>query len=175
MERTGLEAKLFVGLLASSDEVLEKARARLESSYGSIDLLSAAFPFDYTTYYNEEMGDAIIRQFASFDSLFDPGELRRVKLEAVSMEKEMSVAGKRTVNLDPGYVNLSSVVLATTKPASYRVYLGEGIYAQPTLHYRKGEFVPFEWTYRDYREGETLRFFGQVRKKFKEQLRNRMA
>lgn len=168
-----IEAKLFMGVLASSQEALEKAERRVELRYGEIDLQSAVFPFNYTTYYNEEMGEGILRQFISFENLCDPGELRRAKEETIGMEKEMSLRGKRVANLDPGYLNLSTVVLATTKDASYRVYLGDRIYAEATLFYRKGEFRPFEWTYSDYREEESLRFFREVREKYKEQLRQR--
>jgi len=164
-----IEAKLFMGVLASSEEALQKARQQVEQRYGPIDLHSAVFSFNYTTYYNEEMGDAILRQFVSFQNPFDPAQLRRIKRETIGVEKEMAVEGKRIANLDPGYVNFSTVVLATTKDASYRVYLGEGIYGEATLFYRKGAFRPFQWTYRDYREEESLRFFGEVRARFKEQ------
>jgi len=164
-----------MGVLASSEQALENARRRGESQYGPIDLESAVFPFRYTTYYNAEMGEDIIRQFISFQNLFDGGELRRVKRETIGIEKEMSVGGKRIANLDPGYVNFSTVVLATTKDASYRVYLGGGMYGEATLFYRKGAFRPFEWTYADYREEESLRFFGEVRKRFKEEVRGRMS
>jgi hypothetical protein len=166
-----IRAKLFMGVLASSENALEQARRRVVGRYGPVDLESAVFPFDYTTYYNEEMGEAILRQFLSFRDLFDPANLRRIKGEAIGIEREMAVEGKRVANLDPGYVNFSTVVLATTKDASYRVYLGEGIYAEATLCYRKGAFGPFDWTYRDYRDEESLRFFGEVRAKFKEQVR----
>ncbi len=162
-----------MGVLASSQEALEQARRRVEAKYGSIDLESTQFSFAHTSYYNAEMGEGIIRQFIAFDNLFEPGQLRRIKGETISIEREMSVGGKRVANLDPGYMNLSTVVLATTKDASYRVYLGGGIYAEATLSYRKGVFMPFEWTYRDYREEESLRFFEEVRKKLKEQMRAR--
>ena len=164
-----------MGILASSEEALEKARRHVESRYGPIDLESAVFPFHYTSYYNAEMGEGIIRQFISFENLFDPGELGRIKRETIGIEREMSVGGKRMANLDPGYLNLSTVVLATTKDASYRVYLGGGMYGEATLFYMKGAFRPFEWTYPDYREEESLRFFGEVRKRFKEQARGRMS
>jgi hypothetical protein len=166
-----VRAKLFIGLLASAEDFLEKAKAEAVSRYGAIDLQSPAFLFDYTTYYNEEMGNRILRQFVSFDNPFDPGELGRVKRETIAIEKSLSVRDKRRANLDPGYVNLSSVVLATTKDASYRVYLGDSLYGQPTLFYRKGEFLPFDWTYKDYREKESVSFFGEVRRRFKEQMR----
>lgn len=168
-----IEAKLFLGVLASSEEALDEARRRAEAAYGDIDLQSAVFPFRYTTYYNEEMGEGILRQFISFHNLIDPGELRAIKRGTIAMERAMSVGGKRRANLDPGYLNLSTVVLATTKDASHRVYLGEGIYAEATLFFRKGEFRAFAWTYRDYREEESVRFLGEVRRRFKEQMRGR--
>jgi len=171
VETGQIVAKLFMGMLASSEEFLQKARREVESRYGAIDLQSAIFPFDYTTYYKEEMGNRMLRQFVSFDRLFDPGELKRIKRETIGIERGMSERGKRRANLDPGYVNFSTVVLATTKDASYRVYFGDGLYGQATLFYEKGRFEPFEWTYKDYREEESLRFFGEVRGRLKEQLR----
>lgn len=166
-------AKLFLGLLGSSEKDLDAATTELQTRYGPIDLASQPFPFSFTTYYNEEMGDRILRQFASFETLFDPGRLRAIKKEAMAIEARMSLGGKRRANLDPGYVNLSTVVLATTKDASYRVYLGDAVYAQPTLFFRGGDFKPFEWTYPDYREEQTLGFFREVREQLKRQLRER--
>ena len=69
-------AKLFAGILASSEIFLEKAKTHLQSKYGPIDVQSAAFPFHFTTYYNAEMGEGILRQYVSFAGLIDPGRLR---------------------------------------------------------------------------------------------------
>lgn len=171
MQADSPTAKLFLGLLGSSEKDLDAATTELQTCYGLIDLAGPAFPFSFTTYYNEEMGDRILRQFASFQTLLDPGRLRAIKKQTMAIEAKMSVGGKRRANLDPGYLNLSTVVLATTKDASYRVYLGDGVYAQPTLFFRAGEFWPFEWTYADYRQRETLSFFHEVREQLKRQLR----
>jgi hypothetical protein len=166
-------AKLFAGILASSEVFLEKAKAHLRSNYGPIDVESAVFPFRFTTYYNAEMGEGILRQYVSFADLIDPGRLRRIKRETIELESEMSENGRRKANVDPGYLNLSTVVLATTKDASHRVYLGDGIFGHTTFSYVRGEFVPFDWAYRDYREPESLEFFRNVREKCKEQLAER--
>jgi hypothetical protein len=166
---------LFIALLASSEHHLAVARAHVQTLYGPIDLAGCPFPFSFTTYYNEEMGDTIIRQFASFEAPFDPGRLRAIKQETMGIEARMCSGDKRRANLDPGYVNLSTVVLATTKDASYRVYLGDRVYAQPTLFFRKGGFQPFEWTYPDYRQPEALSFFYEVRERLKGQLREAAA
>lgn len=166
-----IRAKLFIGILASSQQALQKAKAELHARYGEIDLHSPVFPFNYTSYYSKEMGETILRQFVSFRNLFDPALLCKTKLETISIEKNIAVAGNRIANLDPGYLNFSTVVLATTKNAGHRVYLGDGIYGEATLSFRKGAFVPFDWTYRDYREEIALSFFAEVRKRFKEQMR----
>jgi len=58
--------------------------------------------------------------------------------------------GKRTINLDPGYLAQDKLVLATTKDFYQRLYLGQGIYGEVTLHFQKGRFRYFSWTYPDY-------------------------
>ncbi|MCH6545716.1 MAG: DUF4416 family protein, partial [Deltaproteobacteria bacterium] len=42
----------------------------------------------------------------------------------------------RQVNIDPGYLAASKMVLATTKDASHRIYLGSGIYGEAALMFR---------------------------------------
>jgi hypothetical protein len=72
--------------------------------------------------------------------------------------------------LDPGYVTLAKMVLATTKDFAHRLYLGDGIYAESTLRFRKKQFEPWEWTYPDYRTDEYREFFGRVRECYKDKL-----
>ena len=67
------------------------------------------------------------------------------------------------VNIDPGYVTLSKLVLATTKDYSHRIYIGKGIYGEVTLQYTKGTFTPFPHTYPDYQTRIAIEFFNQVR------------
>jgi hypothetical protein len=69
------------------------------------------------------------------------------------------------VNIDPGYVTESKVVLATTKDFSHRIYIGNRMYAEVTLRYRKDirAFVALEHTYPDFRSAETQAWFARVR------------
>jgi hypothetical protein len=48
--------------------------------------------------------------------------------------------------------------------------LGQGIYAEITLIYRKHKFHPLEWTYPDYQEDSALDFFLRARVFLQEQL-----
>jgi hypothetical protein len=75
------------------------------------------------------------------------------------------------VNVDPGYVDRMKLVLATTKDASHRVYIGSGVHGDVELVYQCGTYAPLEWTYPDYREPATLDFFAKVRRDYLAELR----
>jgi hypothetical protein len=64
------------------------------------------------------------------------------------------------------------MVLATTKDYSHRIYLGQGIYAEVTLRYRRGAFHPWEWTYPDYGSPRYLEIFAHIRDIYAGQLRD---
>jgi hypothetical protein len=120
------------------------------------------------------MGGPLLRQILSFAGLIQPDSLSTVKRTTNQLEEELSReledAPARPVNLDPGYVTAAKVVLATTKDYSHRVYLGDGIYAEATLRWHRGAFVPWEWTYPDYRTEHYRHFFGRVRALYEEKL-----
>jgi hypothetical protein len=80
-------------------------------------------------------------------------------------------SGGRRINLDPGYLDAYKVVLASTKNANQRIYLGSGIYGEATLLYHDGGFHGLEYTYRDYLWPETLAFLTQARAHYLTQLR----
>ncbi len=126
--------------------------------------------FDFTDYYNEELGEGIERQYIAFERLINPEEIGRIKRLTIKLEARLSVAGKRRVNIDPGYVALDKMVLATTKDATYRVYLGKGIYAQSTLYFQQGSYRHWEWTYSDYQSQMAIDFFNQVRAQYKKSI-----
>jgi hypothetical protein len=155
---------LVCGLIAASGKVADVAASLLELSYGPILLASSLVPFTWTQYYAAEMGEDLVRQFFSFESPFCPGRLAQTKQATCDLERTHARNGQRLFNLDPGYLTLSTLVVASTKEASYRVYLGAGTYAQPMLVYRDKRFHPFEWTYPDYADPAHLEYFGAVRR-----------
>jgi len=165
--------KLICGLLYTSEELLKDAESILANEFGLIDLESEIFPFNMTNYYMDELGEKILRKYISFEKLIDIVKLPDIKLRTNEIEKEFSDknSGKRKINIDPGYLNLSKMVLATTKNYSHRIYLRDGIYAEVTLHYHKNSFEPWEWTYPDYKLEMTINFFNNVRSIYKEQLK----
>ena len=97
------------------------------------------------------MGDNLFRKLISFEKLIKPETLSDIKLFTNSIENEhLAEGGKRIVNIDPGYISLEKLVLATGKNFAHRIYLRNGIYADLTLVYKNGDFQPLEWTFPDY-------------------------
>jgi hypothetical protein len=164
---------LIAGLLAASEDLCVAACSALEQRYGAIDAASVPQRWTVTSYYADEMGDDILRQFVSFATLIDPDRIAPIKIETNTLEDMWRKEGKRAVNLDPGYVGLAKLVLATTKDAAQRIYLSGGIYAEPTLRYEGGSFRPYAYTYNDYADSAGLAFFNSVRARYVEQLRIR--
>jgi hypothetical protein len=158
------DAVLIAGVLAAGDAALGLATSLMEARYGPVCTASDPVPFTWSGYYGPEMGPGLTRRFLAFERPFYPGSLRETKLATCAFERAHGRDGRRVFNLDPGYLTLSTLVIASTKEASYRVYLGKGIYAQPMLVYRDGRFEPFEWTYPDYSHSAHLAFFQAVRR-----------
>ena len=66
---------------------------------------------------------------------------------------------QRPVNLDPGYLEQSKIVLASTKNFFHRILISGGIYAEVTLHYQEGKWYDFPWTFPDYKSDDYQRLF----------------
>jgi hypothetical protein len=165
--------KLIVSLLSNDARLLAKAQSDLAQLYGPVDFESEMLPSDYTGYYTPEFGSALQRRIVTFEPLVDPGRLPAIKHRTNHLEESLAVQGKRTVNIDPGYVSLGKMVLASTKDHAHRLYLGLGIYGEATLVYQRGRHRPWPWTYPDYASERYCAIFDQIRLRYREQLRER--
>ncbi|MEW6687220.1 MAG: DUF4416 family protein [Candidatus Edwardsbacteria bacterium] len=166
-------AKLICGIIISEKDLISEVESLLQENFGIIDLRSLLIPFDFTDYYKSEMGENLWRQWVSFEKLIASETLPEIKLKTNALENKFSVMGKRRVNLDPGYIVLSRLVLASTKDFAHRIYLKDGIFAEVTLIYKHKEFRPLEWTYPDYRTEIAIQFFQKVREKYQKEIKDR--
>ena len=167
--------KLICGMLSQAEDLMNRARQHLTRRFGEVDLESQTWPFDATDYYEPEMGPGLLRRFVSFERLIDPAQIASIKRETNQMEAELCAElGNppefRVVNLDPGYIGIGKLVLATTKDYSHRVCVGNGIYAEVTLHWQDNAWRAWPWTYPDYASDRYHAFFRQVRDRLREQL-----
>lgn len=164
------KVKYFVGMISRDLEIMDKALKILKKNFGEVEFESDLIPFTHTDYYEYEMGKNLYRKFYSFAPLKTPDKLVSFKLYSIEVEKKFLVGNRRKVNIDPGYVELSKVVLASTKNYSHRIYLSRGIYAEVTLYFKHGKFIEFPYTYPDYRTAEYKNFFKKVRESLKNSL-----
>ncbi len=161
---------LIIGLLSTDAAMRDDAKARLEELYGPSRYAAESLPFHYTSYYDEEMGGDIWRDFLFFDTLIDPSRIAEVKIATNELEERYRVDGGRRVNLDPGLLSLGKLILASTKDNAQRIPLSRGIYGEITLIYKKKRFQPLPWTYPDYRSEEYQNILRKMREELKKKL-----
>jgi hypothetical protein len=156
-------------MLYGREEHYRRALEKLLEAFGPVIREIGPHPW-HSKFYWDELGPEITRRFVFFDGLINQDEIRDIKVSTVGLESELSVGGRRTVNIDPGYLTLAKVVLASTKDYVHRIYLGRGIFAEVTLHFRAGSFHPRPFAYRDYRDAGSLELFREMREEFRERL-----
>ena len=158
--------KLVVGLLMKDKTLFEPLAMELTSLFGSPDMVSKWMPFDYTTYYEPELGSPLFRRLLTFKTLIQQQDLATIKVATNRLEGAYSRNHRRKVNIDPGYLLFERFVLASGKNFSHRIYIGHRIYADLTLIYRRGAFETLPWTYPDYADKPIIGFLEQVRRKY---------
>ncbi len=157
------QVKLVCGLLYKDERVFEDTLRRLCRLYGKADFISAPLAFSFTDYYEKEMGPGLTRRFVSFKRAISPKDLSGIKKATNALEDRSAAKTGRRINIDPGYLTLAKLVLASTKDYCHRIYLDKGIFAEITLTFRKNSFQPWEWTYLDYRTPEYIGIFNHIR------------
>jgi hypothetical protein len=140
----------LIGILACPP-LPDGVDARLEAHWGAPWRVSPGWPFEATHYYASELGSPLIRTFCAFTPR--PAELAAWKLTAGQLERECMIDGRRRVNLDPGYVSLGGLFLASTKAGGHRIPIAAGLYAEITLYFHRGAWMRLPWTFPDFASG----------------------
>ena len=162
-------AKLIIGAIYADQKWLIKAKSLMQRQGWEIQYQSQEFPFDQTDYYSTEMGEGLKRCFLSIKGLQSLELSADWKLKTAEIEQQLSNKGKRGINLDPGYLDLSRVVLLSGKEGSHKIYLRNGVWADLVLLKYKGGYRNFLWTFPDVRTGRYDDFFLQLRAEFKKE------
>ena len=164
--------KLIASILSADMQATNQVIEKLKEKFGDTDYISDELKFDFTDYYEPEMGTRLKRKLISFTTLIMPDELPGIKLTTNTLEDEFTRPdGKRSLNIDPGYIALCHLILATGKAFAHRPYLRDGIYADMTLVYRGGRFQTLEWTFPDYGSETMLKILTMLRARYFEQLK----
>lgn len=160
------KAIFFTGLLFSDSVVFDNALPCLTDYFGDVLYQSPATGWSQSSYYDKELGSPLFRCFIFFSKVIDPGLLSEAKRETTKLESRFSADGKRRINIDPGYLTLAKVVLASLKNYSHRIYIGKSVYAELELYYQDGKFNPMPYTYFDFRDESTITIFEDARNRF---------
>ncbi|MEO0075351.1 MAG: DUF4416 family protein [candidate division WOR-3 bacterium] len=149
------------GVITNDINLINNIATIISLDFGKIILRSRIIPFDYTNYYELEMGKNLNRQWLVTEKIIDLQDMSNIKLYAINLENKYKSNNKRKINIDPGFLTLSNFILVTTKNYAHRIYLKDTIYAEVTLIYKDHTFQALDWTYPDYRDN--IDFFNQAR------------
>lgn len=160
--------KFICGIISGEVALLDRAAAALAGALGPVEAVGEVMDFDFTHYYDRQMGSPLYRRFVSFAGPHRPDFLAEAKVRTNAIEAELAAARPgagpaRPVNLDVGYVEAPKLILASMKNFSHRIYLRDGVYAEITLLFRRGRWEPLPWTFPDFRSGRYDAFLSEVR------------
>lgn len=161
----------LVAIFSRHESALDWAIAKVAAAWGEIAMRSPRYEHAETAYYADEMGSDLHKQFLILAGNFDPAGLPHAKLQSNAWENELAqqatFAETRPLNIDPGYLTLTKLVLASCKDRAHRIYLSSGIYAEECLYYLGHGWQARPWTYPDYQRADFHAFFDQARELLK--------
>jgi hypothetical protein len=167
-------AQLVVACFSRHADALDWAEQRLIASYGLVAARSPDYDFHHTDYYLQTMGADLKKRLLVFAQLRPATVLADVKNFTIGLENEFACRGTypepRPINVDPGLLQLGKFMLASTKDQAHRMLLRDGIYVENTLRFHHKTFVPWPWTYADYREPALRDFLAQARAELHDQI-----
>jgi len=163
----------FVAIMYKNNYKYEEALAECISRFGEPLGISDEYNFsEFTSYYEKEFGANLKKRMHVFGKPRELENFHRNKIWSNKLETELSKQSEaRNVNIDPGYLGLSKLVLFSTKNYSHRIYISDGIFAEVTLVYEYSEFKNQSWTYPDYADEKNLSFITDMREKIKQTAR----
>lgn len=161
-------AKYFAAILTNKPELLPQIIKKLSWHFGDLDFISPWFPFEYTNFYESEMGTGLKRCIVSFKKPLPTQLLPKTKKWTQKVEDKFRCQGKRVVNVDAGYMDYCKVVLASGKSGGHKVAIADQCFADMILDYQKGSFHHFPWTFPDFASGIYNDALIKIRNLFKE-------
>jgi len=153
--------------IAAESAPLPQLEATLQTEFGAIAMKSAPFPFDTSDYYRAEMGAGLQRHWYCFGKLCAAESLPDSRLISGRLEERFMTGSMRRINIDPGYLDYGKLVLASTKEAPDKIYMGRGIWAHTCLQYRSGRFIAPDHSFPDYMDGRFDAFMLEARALYK--------
>ena len=160
-----MRSLLLFALMWKNEENLKIVENHLQKFYGKFIKETNPFKLPYSKYYIKEMGSPLYKKFVATDYITEQTNLANIKKHCMFIEDKYRNQGKRTVNIDPIFLDMEKVLVATKKYRGNRIQIDKDLYLEIELWFHNGSFQPFLWTYLDYKEN--IPFFNEIRKTFK--------
>ena len=160
----------IVSVIYSSLDALADSLKALERKFGPVQYETLEITCQKPEMYAEEMGSDLLRRFFSFEKTAEREFLAEMKKTCHKIEPNFADHTQdydfRTVNIDPGILTPSNLIMASHREMNHRIYLKDGIFAELALIYARGRFRRLPWTNPDYCDGEAIDFFLRVLESF---------
>ncbi len=164
------QGRLIVSVIHSSMDALADSLTALEKRFGLVQYETIEIECSQAAAYKEEMGDNLQRRFFSFERPVERDALPLVKSVCCKVESQFADRIDdypfRTVNIDPGILTPSNLVMASHREYNHSVYLEDGVFAIIALIWARDKFTRLPWTNLDFCDGDSIEFFGRVRESF---------
>jgi len=156
-------AKLFAAIRCLDIEKRMQAERLLKKRFGDADYRTKEIPIPIDLY---EQGNRPILTMVliSYKKLITREDIVKVKQITHEIEKKVCKANEMNFSVDPGYLTLSNVYLASFKEFFHRTYVRKGVYLENLYRYLAKRYQPWEWTPPEYRKPEALFFFHEMRR-----------
>jgi len=155
-----------ISIISPSVDAVADSLTTLEKKFGRVEAETVEIDTSCKDRYREEMGENLYRRFFAFERPVAMDSLADIKMICYKIEPVFSdQVGDfifRTVNLDPGILTASNLVMTSHRPKNHRIYLRDGIYAELTLIHSQGMFMQLPWTNPDFCDAEAIEFFNFV-------------
>lgn len=162
--------RLVVSIIYASMDALAEAVSALEKKFGKVQFETLEIECEQAKRYSEEMGDVLSRRFYSFEKMVSREALPQIKASCHKIEPQFADTVDdyhfRTVNIDPGILTPTTLVMASHREKSHRIYLCNGVYGEIALIHAHGGFCRLPWTQSDFCDDEAITFFDRVRETF---------
>lgn len=166
------QAKAILFLLTQNTALADETILHFEKILGPMEIRGPWHLFE-NNYYEEEMGLDLKRCVVGFKNLFEPWRLSELKEMTRQCESRFTIHDSRTINIDPGYVDLFKVVLASGKGGGQKICVAENVHAHTLLRYEKGKWISFEWSFPDFKSEIYHADLLKIRKSLKESFREK--
>jgi hypothetical protein len=151
-------ANLFMAIMYSSLDNFNKVKEKLVLKYGPIKAESTPYDFNFTKYYDKEMGSGLKKKFLVFSKEISKEDLVAVKFFITKIEEMFSDNSDRSVNIDPGYLSQHELVLATWKGKDFKEKISYELWAHKVLGFKGNKVEEYFHTFADYRVKENQQF-----------------